>query len=69
MAAVLASMASVVVDKPIVDRRIHDRTVSRRLTTVTVLVLVAGIGIMLLAGWEHEATARISSWLPNAARH
>jgi uncharacterized membrane protein (DUF4010 family) len=52
MAVVLTSMASALVDMPIVYRQIRAKAVSYRLAAVSMLVLVVGLGVMALGRSE-----------------
>jgi uncharacterized membrane protein (DUF4010 family) len=58
MAAVLTSMASTIVDMPIVYGQIRDKTVSYRLAGVSVLVLAVGLSVMTLGQSESHAIQR-----------
>jgi uncharacterized membrane protein (DUF4010 family) len=60
MAAVLTSMASAVVDMPIVYRQIRDSVVFYRLAGVSVLVLVIGLSVMTLGQSESHAIQRLA---------
>jgi len=55
IAAVLTSMASAVVDLPIVYRQIRNNAVFYRLAGVSVLVLVIGLSVMTLGQSESHA--------------
>jgi uncharacterized membrane protein (DUF4010 family) len=60
MAAVLTSMASAVVDMPIVYRQIRDSAVFYRLAGVSVLVLVIGLSVMTLGQSESHAIQHLA---------
>jgi uncharacterized membrane protein (DUF4010 family) len=60
MAAVLTSMASAVVDMPIVYRQIRDSAVFDRLAAVSALVLIVGLGVMTLGQTESHAIERLA---------
>jgi uncharacterized membrane protein (DUF4010 family) len=60
MAAVLTSMASAVVDMPIVYRQIRNKTVSYRLAGVSALVLIVGLAAMTLGRSETDAIQRLA---------
>ena len=60
MAAVLTSMASAVVDMPIVYRQIRDSAVFYRLAGVSVLVLVIGLSVMTLGQSESHTIQRLA---------
>jgi uncharacterized membrane protein (DUF4010 family) len=60
MAAVLTSMASAMVDMPIVYRQIRDSAVFYRLAGVSVLVLVIGLSVMTLGQSESHAIQRLA---------
>jgi uncharacterized membrane protein (DUF4010 family) len=60
MAAVLTSMASVIVDMPIVYRQIRDKTLSSRLAVVSAVVLVAGLSLMTFGQSERNAIERLA---------
>jgi uncharacterized membrane protein (DUF4010 family) len=60
MAAVLTSIASVIVDMPIVYRQIRDKTVSYRLAGLSMLVLMVGLGVMTWGQSESHAIQRLA---------
>ncbi|MGH7934846.1 MAG: MgtC/SapB family protein [Candidatus Binataceae bacterium] len=60
IAAVLTSMASAVIDMPIVYRQIRDNAVFYRLATVSALVLIVGLGTMALGQAESHAIQRLA---------
>jgi uncharacterized membrane protein (DUF4010 family) len=68
MAAVLTSMASTIVDLPIVHRQIRDKTVSHRLAAVSVLILLVGLGVMMLGQSESHAIQRLALRTVNTLR-
>jgi uncharacterized membrane protein (DUF4010 family) len=68
MAAVLTSMASAIVDVPIVYRQIRDKTVSYRLAGVALLVLVMGLGVMRLGQSESHAIQHLALRTVHALR-
>jgi uncharacterized membrane protein (DUF4010 family) len=65
---VLASMASATVDMPIVFKRIHDRTASRRLVSVSLLVLAVGLGVMTFGESESHSIQRLALQTVHALR-
>ena len=60
IAVVLTSMASAVVDMPIVYRQIRDNAVFYRLAGVSVLVLIVGLGVMTLGQSESHEIQRLT---------
>jgi uncharacterized membrane protein (DUF4010 family) len=66
IAAMLASMASVFVDMPIIYPRIRDKTVFYRLATVSALVLMVGLGVMALSQSDRRAISHVFSELPRS---
>ncbi len=60
IAVVLTSMASAVVDMPIVYRQIRDNAVFYRLAGVSVLVLIIGLGVMTLGQSESHEIQRLT---------
>jgi uncharacterized membrane protein (DUF4010 family) len=60
MAVVLTSIASAIVDTPIVYRQIRDKTVSCRLAGISLLLLVVGLGFVRLGQSESHAIQRLA---------
>jgi uncharacterized membrane protein (DUF4010 family) len=66
IAAVLTSMASAIVDMPIIYQRIRDKTVFYRLAAVSVLILAVGLGVMAFGQSERRAIQHVLSERPGS---